>query len=49
MMTGHAVEEVVKNCLEGGAYACLYKPYNPEQVINLIKEIIEQKKRETPS
>ena len=37
MMTGFSVEALVKEALEEGVYAVLYKPLPVEQVLSLIK------------
>ena len=37
MMTGFSVEALVKEALEEGVYAVLYKPLPVEQVLNLLK------------
>lgn len=43
MYSGYEVEETLKRCLENGAYAWLYKPYDPEKVIGMIEQIMSQK------
>ena len=37
MMTGFSVEELVKQALDEGVFAVLYKPLPVEQVLNLLK------------
>lgn len=37
MMTGFSVEKLVKQALEEGVYAVLYKPLPVEQVLNILK------------
>jgi two-component system, NtrC family, response regulator HydG len=44
MLTGHSVDEVINRCLNQGAYACFYKPYEPEKLINAVEKIIASKK-----
>lgn len=39
MMTAYAVEDLIKESIENGAYACLYKPLNIEKILQSIKEI----------
>ncbi|MCJ7823430.1 MAG: response regulator, partial [Anaerolineales bacterium] len=43
MMTAYAVEELVQQALEGGAYGIVYKPLDIEKVIALIEEAREAK------
>jgi len=40
MMTGFAVEELVKEALENGAYAVLYKPFAGEQIIEILETVL---------
>jgi len=39
MMTGYTEEELVRKAISGGAYTCLYKPFDMEKVITLVAEI----------
>ena len=41
MMTGFSVEELVKEALQEGAYGVIYKPYSMEQVIDIMKDVLE--------
>ena len=41
MMTGFSVEELVKEALQEGAYGIIYKPYSMEQVIDIMKDVLE--------
>lgn len=41
--SGYPVEEVLKRCLEKGAYACLRKPDDPERLIKITEEVIAKK------
>ena len=41
MMTGFAVEELVKEALEEGAYAVLYKPIAVEQIIDIVQAVLK--------
>jgi DNA-binding NtrC family response regulator len=45
-MTAHREEtkELVKQALERSAYACLYKPFDVEDAVELIKEVYKAKK-----
>jgi DNA-binding NtrC family response regulator len=43
MMTAYAVEDLVKEALEEGAYAIIYKPLDIEKVIQLVKKANEEK------
>lgn len=40
MMTGYSVEDLVKEAINEGAYGCLYKPFGIDEVLNVVKEII---------
>ncbi len=39
MMTGYSEEELVKKAVGGGAYTCIYKPFNMERVVELVESI----------
>ena len=41
IMTAHRqeVESLVKQAMDGGAYTCLYKPFNMDEVIKIVDEI----------
>ena len=43
MMTAYAVEELVQEALQEGAYAIIYKPLDIEKVLELVKKAIEAK------
>jgi len=43
MMTAYSVEDLVKEALEEGAYAVIYKPFDIDRVIALIEELLHQK------
>ncbi|MCJ7569734.1 MAG: response regulator [Anaerolineales bacterium] len=43
MMTAYAVEELVQQALEGGAYGIVYKPLDIEKVIDVIESASEVK------
>ena len=39
MMTGYTEEDLVKRAISGGAYTCIYKPFDMEKVITLVDKI----------
>jgi CheY-like chemotaxis protein len=41
MMTGYSVPELIKEALEEGAYAVLYKPLTMEQVIDIMQAVLK--------
>jgi len=41
MMTGFAVEDLVKEALEEGAFTVIYKPFEMEPVIRLIESVLK--------
>jgi len=43
MMTGYSVEDLVKEALEEGAYAIVYKPFDIDRIIALIEELLHEK------
>jgi len=40
MMTGFAVEDLIKEALEEGAYAVIYKPYEVAQIIDIVNKVL---------
>ena len=40
MMTGFAVEDLIKEALEEGAYAVIYKPYEVGQIIDIVNKVL---------
>jgi DNA-binding NtrC family response regulator len=46
IMTAYRQEmgELIKQAIEGGAYACLYKPFDMDEVMKIIDEITKKKK-----
>ena len=44
MMTGYSVEDLVRRAISQGAYTCIYKPFDVENIIGLVEEICLQKK-----
>ena len=45
MMTGYTEEDLVKRAVSGGAYTCIYKPFDMEKVIGLVENIAMGKKK----
>jgi len=43
MMTAYSVEDLVKEALEEGAYAVVYKPFDIDRIIALIEELLHEK------
>ena len=43
MMTAYSAEDLVKEALEEGAYAVIYKPFDIERVIAIIEELLHEK------
>ncbi len=41
MMTGYSVEDLVKEALEEGAYAVVYKPFDIDRIIAIIDELLK--------
>ena len=41
MMTGFAVEELVKEALEEGAYAVIYKPLEVAQILDIVQSVLK--------
>lgn len=41
MMTGFVAEELVKDALQEGAYAVIYKPFEAERVIEIVRSILK--------
>jgi len=39
MMTGYSLEELIKEAVKYGAYACLYKPFDIEKLLKIIAEV----------
>lgn len=39
MMTGYTEEDLLKRAVSGGAYTCIYKPFDMEKVIGLVEAI----------
>ena len=43
MMTAYSVEELVKEALEEGAYAVVYKPFDIDRIIAIIEELLSDR------
>jgi len=43
MMTAYSVEDLVKEALEEGAYAVIYKPFDIDRVVATIEELLHEK------
>jgi len=41
MMTAYSVEDLVKEALEEGAYAIIYKPFDIDKIMTLIDELLQ--------
>ena len=41
MMTGFSVEDLVKEALDEGAYAVIYKPFDMEQIIDIVQVVLK--------
>ena len=39
MVTGYSVEELVKEAISKGAYACIYKPLDMDKILKIVGEI----------
>ncbi len=39
MVTGYSVEELVKDALDKGAYACIYKPLDMDKILKIVEEV----------
>jgi two-component system response regulator HydG len=44
MMTGYSLDDLVRIAIGQGAYTCIYKPFDMENIIGLVEEICVQKK-----
>jgi len=47
MMTAYReeTEDIVNKAVKSGAFACLYKPFNIDDVLKLLEDIIEKKNK----
>ncbi len=44
MMTGYTEEDLVRRAISQGAYTCIYKPFDIEKVVALVKNIVKERK-----
>lgn len=42
MMTGYRVDALLKEAFEMGAHACIYKPFEMEEIISIIQKILSE-------
>lgn len=42
MVTGYTVEELLKDALDKGAYACIYKPMDMGRILEIVEEVREK-------
>ena len=40
------MKDLVEQALTKGAYACIYKPFDPQKIVEIVKEITMKKKKE---
>ena len=40
------MKDLVEQALAGGAYACIYKPFDPQKIVEMVEEIVKKKKKE---
>ncbi len=45
MMTGFAVEDLIEESIQQGAYACIHKPFDLEKVIGTIEQVLMENKK----
>ncbi len=45
MMTGFAVEGLIEESLQQGAYACIHKPFDLEKVIAVVEQVLKENKK----
>ncbi|MFH1860514.1 MAG: response regulator [bacterium] len=45
MMTGFAVEDLIEEAINHGAYACIHKPFDLKKVIEIIQKVISENKK----
>ncbi|MFC1941675.1 response regulator [Chloroflexota bacterium] len=39
MMTGYTAEDLIERAINGGAYTCIYKPFDMEKVLSIVETI----------
>jgi DNA-binding NtrC family response regulator len=45
MMTGYSEEELVRRAISQGAYTCIYKPFDVENILALVGEVSQQRSK----
>ena len=40
------MKDLVEQALASGAYACIYKPFDPKKIVEMVEEIARKKKKE---
>ena len=40
------MKDLVEQALASGAYACIYKPFDPKKIVEMVEEIVKKKKKE---
>ena len=45
MMTSYSVEDLVRKAISQGAYTCIYKPFNVEEILTLVGEISRRRSK----
>ena len=40
------MQDLVEQALAGGVYACIYKPFDPQKIVEMVEEIVRKKKKE---
>ena len=43
MMTAYSVDELMRESIAEGAYASIYKPFDPEKILKIIEDAIEKR------
>ena len=43
MVTGYSVEEMVKDAINKGAYACVYKPLDMDKILKVVEDVKKKK------
>ena len=46
MMTAYSMDDLIHDALKEGAYACIYKPFDPKKIVEMVEEIVKKKKKE---
>jgi DNA-binding NtrC family response regulator len=39
MVTGYSAEELVKDAIDKGAYACIYKPLDMDKILKIVEDV----------